>query len=48
MPQLCNWVELFQCVGLEMVVRVVEWRCIFEMDVDGFVVGQAFGVAFME
>ena len=40
MPQHCNWVELFQCVGLEMVVRVVEWGCIFEMDVDGVVVGQ--------
>ena len=40
MPQLCNWVELFQCAGLEMVVWVVEWGCIFEMDVDGVVVGQ--------
>ena len=39
-PQLCNWVELFQCAGLEMVVRVVEWGCIFEVDVDGVVVGQ--------
>ena len=40
MPQLCNWVELFQCAGLEMVVWVVKWGCIFEMDVDGVVVGQ--------
>ena len=40
MPQLYNWVELFQCAGLEMVVWVVEWRCIFEMDVDGVMVGQ--------
>jgi len=27
-------------VGLEMVVQVVQWGCIFEMDVDGVVVGQ--------
>ena len=40
MPQLCNWVELFQCAGLEMVVWVVEWGCIFEMDVDGVVIGR--------
>jgi len=39
-PQFCNWVELFQCVGLEMVVWVVEWVCIFEMDADGVMVGQ--------
>jgi len=25
---------------LGMVVRIAEWGCIFEMDVDGFVVGQ--------
>jgi len=31
-----------------MVVRVVEWGCIFEIDVDGVVVGQAFGVALVE
>ena len=37
-PQHCKWVELLQCVGLEMVVQVVEWECIFEMDVDGVVV----------
>ena len=48
MPQLCNWVELFQCAGLEMAVRVAEWRCIFEMDVDGVVVGQEFGVSLVE
>ena len=34
----CKWAELLQCVGLEMVVQVVEWECIFEMDVDGVVV----------
>ena len=48
MPQPCNWVELFQCAGLEMEVRVVEWGCIFEMDVDGVVVGEAFEVALVE
>ena len=32
MPQLCNWVELFQCMGLEMVAQVVEWKWIFELD----------------
>lgn len=32
-PQRCKWVELLQCVDLEMVVQVVEWECIFEMDV---------------
>lgn len=36
--QHCKWAELLQCVGLEMVVHVVEWECIFEMDVDGVVV----------
>ena len=33
-PQHCKWVELLQCVCLEMVVQVVEWECIFDMDVD--------------
>ena len=32
-PQHCKWVELLHCVGLEMVVHVVEWEWIFEMDV---------------
>ena len=32
-PQHCKWVELLQCVGLEMVVQVVEWEWIFKMDV---------------
>ena len=40
MPQHCNQVELLQCAGFEMVVWVVEWRCIFEMDVDGVVDGK--------
>ena len=40
MPQHYNWVELLQCVGLEMVIWVVEWGCIFEMDVNGVVIGQ--------
>ena len=48
MPQLCNGVELLQCVDLEMVVWVAEWGCIFEMDVDGVVVGYACGVALVE
>jgi hypothetical protein len=38
-PQLCNWVELLHCMVLEMVVRVVEWRCEIEMEMDGIVVG---------
>ena len=33
-----KWAKLLQCVGLEMVVQVVEWECIFEIDVDGVVV----------
>ena len=37
-PQQCKWVELLPCVGLEMVVEVVEWEWIFEMDVVGVVV----------
>ena len=37
-PQHCKWAKLLQCVGLEMVVHVVGWECIFEMDVDGVVV----------
>ena len=40
MPQHCNWVELLQCAGLEIMVQVVEWGCIFEMNVDGVVVEQ--------
>ena len=36
--QHCKWPELLQCVGLEMVVQVVEWEWIFEMDVVGVVV----------
>lgn len=38
MPQLCACVELLQCVGLEMVVRVVEWGCMIAMVVDEQVV----------
>ena len=37
-PHHCKWVELLQCVGLEMVVQVVEWEWISEMDVVGVVV----------
>ena len=37
-PQHYKWVELLPCVGLEMVVKVVEWESIFEMDVVGVVV----------
>ena len=37
-PQHCKWDKLLQCVGSEMMVQVVEWECIFEMDVDGVVV----------
>ena len=48
MSQHCNCVELLQWTGLEMVVWVAEWGCIFEMDVDGVVVGQAFGAALVE
>ena len=39
MPQHCNWIELLHCMVLGMVVRVVECECIFEMDLDGVVVG---------
>jgi len=35
--QHCKWAKLLQSMGLEMVVQVVEWECIFEMDVDGVV-----------
>ena len=35
MPQHCKGVELLPCVGLEMVVQVVEREWIFEMDVVG-------------
>ena len=38
MPQHCKWAELLPCVGLEMVVQVVEWEWIFEMDVPKVVV----------
>ena len=48
MPQLCNWIELLHCMVLGMVVQVVEWGCIFEMDADWVVVGQKFGVALVE
>lgn len=34
----CKWAKLLHCVGLEMVVQVVEWEWIFEMDVVGFVI----------
>ena len=37
-PQHCKWVALLQCMGLEMVVQVVEWEWVFEMDVVGVVV----------
>ena len=37
-PQHCKWAKLLQFVGLEMAVQVVEWECILELDVDGFVV----------
>ena len=32
-PQHCKWVEILHGVGLEMVVQVVEWGWIYEMDV---------------
>jgi len=48
LPQHCNWIELLHYMVLGMVVRVAEWGCIFEMDVDGVVVGQAFGAALVE
>ena len=32
-PQYCKWAEILHGVGLEMVVRVVEWWWIYEMDV---------------
>ena len=32
-PQHCRWDEILHCVGLEMVVQVVEWGWIYEMDV---------------
>ena len=37
-PQHCKWAEVLQCVSLEIVVQVVEWECIFDMDVVGVVV----------
>ena len=36
-PQHCKWVDLLQCVNLEMVVQEVQWKWIFEMDVVGVV-----------
>ena len=36
--QHCKWTELLPCVGFEMVVQVVEWECIVEMDMVGVVV----------
>ena len=32
-PQHCKWAELLPSVGLEMVVHVVEWEWIYEMNV---------------
>ena len=32
-PRHCKWVEILHCVGLEMVVQVVEWEWIYGMDV---------------
>ena len=37
-PQYCKWVELLQCVGLKMMVHVVKWEWIFEMNVFGVIV----------
>ena len=37
-PWHCKLVDLPQCVNLKMVVQVVEWEWIFEMDVVGVVV----------
>lgn len=37
-PPHCRWVDLFYCLGLKVVVHVVEWEWIFEMDVVEFVV----------
>ena len=37
-PQHCKWAKLLPCVGFEMVVQVIEWEWIFEMDVVGVVV----------
>jgi len=37
-PQHSKWDELLHYLGLEIVVHVVEWECIFEMDVVGVVV----------
>ena len=37
-PQHCKWTELLLCLGSEMVVQVVEWEWIFEMDLVGVVV----------
>ena len=32
-PQHCKWVEILHGVGLEMVVHVVDWDWVYEMDV---------------
>ena len=37
-PHHCKCAELLRCVGLEMVVQVVEWEWIFETGVVGVVV----------
>ena len=37
-PQYCKWAKLLHCVGSEMVVLVVEWEWIYDMDVVEFVV----------
>ena len=38
LPQRCKLTELLHYVGLEMVVQVIEWEWIFEMDVVGVVI----------
>ena len=38
-PQHFKWAKLLQCMGLETVVHVFEWECIFEIYVVGVVVG---------
>ena len=37
-PQHYKWADLLPCVGLEIVVKVVEWERIFEMELVGVVV----------
>ena len=42
--QHCKWVEILHGVGLEMVIQVVEWGWIYEMDVvEGVVVVEVDG-----